>query len=156
MKQTILILAAMIAAVCSAPAQKLSKEERKAMKEAEAARTAAQTQKLFAERCFKFIPESVTYGNGARNIIEGYEELAIRPDSFVCDITGLEDIQTNRYDVLKEGTEKTGFVLSVKLSANGAILTFNFVANSKTGLGSLRVKSNIDSDLIYTGTFKPF
>lgn len=156
MKKLVLFLVALVAVTCSVSAQKLSKEEKKAQKEAQAAQIAAQVQQMFADHCFKFIPESCTYGNGARYNIEGYEELALRPDSFRCDITGLDPIDVNRYEVVSETTEKTGYTLSIKMVTNGAILTFNFVVNSKTGLGTLRVKSNIDSNLIYTGTFREF
>ncbi len=156
MKKIILILAVLLAVTCSVSAQKLSKEEKKAQKEAEAAETAALMQKMFSEHCFKFVPEFYSLGNGERINIEGYEELAIRPDSFYCKMSGIDNISVNRYEVVKETTEKSGFTLSVKVEANGAIMTFNFVVNSKTGMGALRVKSNKESDLNYNGSYKSF
>jgi len=147
---------ALIAITCSVSAQKLSKEEKAAKKAAEAAQTAALVQELFSEHCFKFIPESYTLGNGERTNIGDYQELAIRPDSFRCVILGIDPIETNRYEVVKETTEKTGYTLSVKLEANGEILTFNFVVNSKTALGTCKVKSNQCSDRTYSGEYKSF
>lgn len=156
MKKLVLLLAALVAVTCSVSAQKLTKEEKKAQKEAEAAQTAALMQKMFAQHCFKFIPESYTLGNGERNNIDGYQELAIRPDSFRCEMTGIGLIDVNRYEVVKETTEKTGYTLSVKMEANGEILYFNFVVNSKSGLGTCRIKSNKSSDRVYNGSYREF
>lgn len=156
MKKLVLLLAALVAVTCSVSAQKLTKEEKKAQKEAQAAQTAALMQKMFAQHSFKFIPESYTLGNGERNNIDGYQEVAIRPDSFRCEITGLGLVDVNRYELLKETTEKTGYTLSIKIEANGEILNFNFIVNSKSGLGTLRIKSNKSSDRVYNGTYREF
>lgn len=156
MKKLVLMLAALVAVTCSVSAQKLSKEEKKAQKAAEEAQTAALMQKMFSEHCFKFIPESYTLGNGERNNINGYEELAIRPDSFRCEMTGVGLVDVNRYELVKETTEKTGFTLSIKIEANGEIMNFNFAVNSKSGLGTLRLKSNKSSDRVYNGRYMSF
>jgi len=154
MKKLVLMLAALVAVTCSVSAQKLTKEEKQAQKDAQVAQTAALMQKLFSQHCFKFIPESYTLGNGERNNIDGYQELGLRPDSFRCEMTGVGLIDVNRYEVVKETTEKTGYTLSIKMEANGELLTFNFVVNSKSGLGTCRIKSNKSSDRVYNGSYR--
>jgi len=155
MKKLVLLLAALVAVTCSASAQKMSKEEKAAQKAAQEAQTAALLSKLFGQHTFKFIPESYEMQNSSRNNIDGYQELMITPDMMRCEIVGIGLIDINRYEIVKEATEKTGYTLVIKFDANGKMWNFSFFANSKNAQGVLRVTSNKSDRITYNGSFRP-
>lgn len=156
MKKVVLLLVALIAVTFSASAQKLSKQEKAAQKAAQEAQTAALLSKLFAQHSFKFVPESYEMQNSQRNNIDGYQELQLRPDFFRSEMTGTGLIDINRYEIVKESTEKTGYSLTIKFEANSKMWTFSFYANSKSGQGVCRVTSNVSDRITYNGTFRDF
>ncbi|HJE89347.1 hypothetical protein [Rikenella microfusus] len=147
MKKVILLMAALMAVTFSAQAQKKSKAEKAAEKAKKEMMTAALIDRVIPAKNFQFVPYEYIQTNTGTTQINRYEYTKLRPNSMEVYMTNCPGVQTNRYEWLSCEKKKDNWVVKIKVVAdNGNNLSFDFAVNSKTGIATLRVRSNKSLD----------
>lgn len=147
MKKVILLMAALMAVSFSAQAQKKSKNEKAAEKAKKEMMTAALIDRVVPAKNFQFVPYEYIQNNTGTTTITRYEYTKIRPNSLEVYMVNCPGVNTNRYDWVSSEKKKDVWVVKLKAVANnGNNLNFDFAINSKTGVATLRVRSNKSLD----------
>ncbi len=147
MKKVILLMAALMAVSFSAQAQKKSKTEKAAEKAKKEMMTAALIDRVVPAKNFQFVPYEYIQNNTGTTTITRYEYTKIRPNSLEVYMVNCPGVNTNRYDWVSSEKKKDVWVVKLKAVAdNGNNLNFDFAINSKTGVATLRVRSNKSLD----------
>lgn len=161
MKKLIFAMLAIFAISSVSPvlAQKLSKEEKAALAEKQAAENKKLYDYLFQQKNLIFVATSVEIPSGGRATINHFQYLRVRPDAIQSDLQGVDKvggvkIDTNRYEVVKNEEVKGIYNLQLKCEGNGQQYTIDIAANSKNGTAIMKVKSNKATDRIYRGSVK--
>lgn len=153
MKKLILLLLAVFAVSFTAQAQKQTKEEKAAAKEAEAAENMVTVQKLIGSKNFQFNPSEVQTKTGGMEKIMTYQYLKLRPESLQINMSKGPNVDTNRYEVTKNEAVKSTYVMQLKVETS-AMLTIDIVVNAKTMVTTVKIASNKSETLIYKGRIK--
>lgn len=147
MKKVILLMAALMAVSFSAQAQKKSKNEKAAEKAKKEMMTAALIDRVVPAKNFQFVPYEYIQNNTGTTTITRYEYTKIRPNSLEVYMVNCPGVNTNRYDWVSSEKKKDVWIVKLKAVANnGNNLNFDFAINSKTGVATLRVRSNKSLD----------
>ncbi len=147
MKKVILLMAALMAVSFSAQAQKKSKAEKAAEKAKKEMMTAALIDRVVPAKNFQFVPYEYIQNNTGTTTITRYEYTKIRPNSLEVYMVNCPGVNTNRYDWVSSEKKKDVWIVKLKAVAdNGNNLNFDFAINSKTGVATLRVRSNKSLD----------
>lgn len=147
MKKAILMMAALMAVTFSAQAQKKSKEEKEAEKAKKEMMTAALIDRVIPAKNFQFVPYEYIQNNTGTTTITRYEYTKIRPNSMEVYMVNCPGVITNRYEWVSCEKKKDTWVVKIKVTAdNGSTLSFDFAVNSKTGVATLKVRSNKSLD----------
>ncbi|MCC8062142.1 MAG: hypothetical protein LIO68_02725 [Rikenellaceae bacterium] len=147
MKKVILLMAALMAVSFSAQAQKKSKAEKAAEKAKKEMMTAALIDRVVPAKNFQFVPYEYIQNNTGTTTITRYEYTKIRPNSLEVYMVNCPGVNTNRYDWVSSEKKKDVWIVKLKAVAdNGNNLNFDFAINSKTGIATLRVRSNKSLD----------
>lgn len=155
MKKLILMFVAVFAVTLGAQAQKLSKEEKEAQKIQKEAETDALLKRLFSTKNLLFVPTSYETKTGGRINIDKYQFTRVRPDFFQVSMDGMPSIDLKGgYEITSNEAVKGGYRMVISFNSGNAMYTADLVANSKTGLAVMRVKSNKDEDRTYRGSIR--
>ena len=147
MKKVVLLMAALMTVTFSAQAQKKSKEAKAAEKARKEMVTAELIERTVPNKNFQFVPYEYIQTNTGTTTITRYEYTKIRPNSMEVYMTNCPGVMTNRYEWLSCEKKKDIYLVKIKAVAdNGSNLSFDFAINSKTGLATLRVRSNKSLD----------
>lgn len=147
MKKVILLMAAMMAVTFSAQAQKKSKAEKEAEKAKKEMIVAALIDRVVPAKNFQFVPYEYIMTNTGTTNITRYEYTKIRPNSMEVYMVNCPGVNTNRYDWVSSEKKKDVWVVKLKVVGDtGANLSFDFAINAKTGIATLRVRSNKSLD----------
>lgn len=147
MKKVILLMAAMMAVTFTAQAQKKTKEEKEAEKAKKEMLTAALIDRVIPAKNFQFVPFEYIQTNTGTTTITRYEYTKIRPNSMEVYMVNCPGVNTNRYEWLSCEKKKDTWLVKVKaVGDNGSNLSFDFAVNAKTGVATLRVRSNKSLD----------
>lgn len=147
MKKVILLMAALMAVSFSAQAQKKSKNEKAAEKAKKEMMTTALIDRVVPAKNFQFVPYEYIQNNTGTTTITRYEYTKIRPNSLEVYMVNCPGVNTNRYDWVSSEKKKDVWIVKLKAVANnGNNLNFDFAINSKTGVATLRVRSNKSLD----------
>lgn len=147
MKKAILLMAALMTVSFSAQAQKKSKAEKAAEKAKKEMMTAALIDRVIPAKNFQFVPYEYIQTNTGTTTITRYEYTKIRPNSMEVYMVNCPGVNTNRYEWLSCEKKKDTWLVKIKaVGDNGANLNFDFAVNSKTGVATLRVRSNKSLD----------
>lgn len=147
MKKVILLMAALMTVTFSAQAQKKSKSEKAAEKAKKEMMTAALIDRVIPAKNFQFVPYEYIQTNTGTTQITRYEYTKIRPNSMEVYMVNCPGVNTNRYEWISCEKKKDTWVVKIKVVGdNGSNLNFDFAVNSKTGIATLRVRSNKSLD----------
>ncbi len=147
MKKAILLMAALMTVSFSAQAQKKSKAEKAAEKAKKEMMTAALIDRVIPAKNFQFVPYEYIQNNTGTTTITRYEYTKMRPNSMEVYMVNCPGVNTNRYEWLSCEKKKDTWIVKIKVVAdNGNNLNFDFAVNSKTGIATLRVRSNKSLD----------
>lgn len=147
MKKVILLMAALMTVSFSAQAQKKSKEEKAAEKARQEMLTAELINRVVPAKNFQFVPYEYIQPNTGTTTITRYEYTKIRPNSLEVYMVNCPGVNTNRYEWLSCEKKKDVWLVKLKAVAdNGANLSFDFAVNSKSGVATLKVRSNKSLD----------
>ncbi|MDE5945371.1 MAG: hypothetical protein K2G93_07300 [Rikenella sp.] len=147
MKKVVLLMAALMTVTFSAQAQKKSKEEKAAEKAKKEMMTAALIDRVIPAQNFQFVPYEYIQTNTGTTTITRYEYTKIRPNSMEVYMVNCPGVITNRYEWVSCEKKKDVWVAKIKVTAdNGSALSFDFAVNSKTGVATLKVRSNKSLD----------
>lgn len=147
MKKVILLMAALMTVSFSAQAQKKSKEAKEAEKAKKEMMTAALIDRVVPAKNFQFVPYEYIQTNTGTTTITRYEYTKIRPNSLEVYMVNCPGVNTNRYEWLSCEKKKDVWVVKMKATGDtGANLSFDFAINAKTGIATLRVRSNKSLD----------
>lgn len=160
MKKVLLLMTAVMAvSLTSVQAQKKAKDAEKAQKEMQ---TAALIDRIVPAKNFQFVPYEFMTTNGGLTQINTYEASRVRPDSFSVKMNSCPDVETNRYDWSAEKKKDVWNVKIKAIAADGSQLSFDFAINSKTGMATLRLRSNkglaggTASSITYRGNIREY
>lgn len=147
MKKVILLMAALMTVSFSAQAQKKSKAEKEAEKAKKEMMNAALIDRVIPAKNFQFVPYEYIQTNTGTTTINRYEYTKIRPNSMEVYMVNCPGVNTNRYEWLSCEKKKDTWIVKIKVVGdNGSNLSFDFAVNAKTGVATLRVRSNKSLD----------
>ncbi|WP_283391659.1 hypothetical protein [Millionella massiliensis] len=147
MKKVILLMAALMTVTFSAQAQKKSKAEKAAEKAKKEMLNAQLIDRVIPAKNFQFVPYEYIQTNTGTTTINRYEYTKVRPNSLEVYMTNCPGVNTNRYEWVSCEKKKDNWIVQMKATAdNGNTLNFNFAVNSKTGIATLKVRSNKSLD----------
>lgn len=143
MKKVILLMAALMAVTFNAQAQKKSKAEKAAEKAKQEMMTAALIDRVMPAKNFQFVPYEYIQPTTGTTTINRYEYTKVRPNSLEVYMVNCPSVNTNRYEWVSCEKKKDTWIVKMKAVAdNGNDLSFDFAVNSKSGVATLKVRSN--------------
>ena len=181
MKKLILLLVAATLSLGTVSAQKLSKAEKKAQKEAAMQANIKRLAKIFIAQDLTFTPTEMQTNTSGRTSINQFEYFKLTPDLLDIEMSYLSedrsgvmrekntgpgdkgttvkkivalDVNTKAFTITKNESTKTGHMMVLEVNANQQKFTMTMEANAKSNITSLKIKSNKNSEVIYKGTIR--
>lgn len=149
MKKVVLAMAIALMAFVTvdAQAQKKSKDAKNAEKAQQELANVALIDRIVPAKNFQFVPFEYIQNTTGTVQINRYEYLKVRPGSLEIYMTNCPPTNTSTYEWISCEKKKDVWVIKMKaVSDQGANLTFDMALNAKTGLGTVKVRSNKSLD----------